>query len=326
MYFLLVVCILLYFPINFINKTSSNHTKDKTVLFRYCLYTASVGAVIGFILLLFDGANFHLDTPAILASILFGAMIALCQLVTFYALSITTVAIATMCNTASVLIPTLFGIAVFKEDFTIGTGIGIVLFLVAAYLISAKNNASTEQKPFTLKTLFACLGVFISNGFGSVSMQLFSRYSVGVKESGFMFYSYFITSLILLVFVSIILLKTKKSLALSAPLQGETQSELAATNLQPQEQSNANSNRLATFSKALFLLGFISTVLGFFINQVNTVIAPHIPAAVLFPSLKGGALIMGVLVGWIIFKEKLSVKNIVGVVLCIAALIILNLL
>jgi glucokinase len=79
---------------------------------------------IGFFLLLFDGANFKLDTPALLSSLLFGSMSVLCQLVTFYSLRITTVALSNMCNTASVLIPTLFGIIVFKESFTLGTGIG----------------------------------------------------------------------------------------------------------------------------------------------------------------------------------------------------------
>jgi drug/metabolite transporter (DMT)-like permease len=297
---------------------SSEHTKDTTVLFRYSLYTALVGAVIGFFLLLFDGANFRLDTPAFWSAILFGSMIALCQVFTFYALNITTVALTNMCNTASVLIPTLFGIIVFQEDFTIGTGIGIVLFFAAAYLISTKNNAVAQQKPFTAKTLFACLLVFLSNGFGSVSMQLFSHYSKGVSESGFMFYTYLFTSVILGVFVMMLLWKRKKQSALptATALSGE----------ENQSQTANHEKTLPIFSKILFLWGALSTAIGFFINQVNTIIAPHIPAAILFPSLKGGALLMGVLVGWTIFKEKLSVKNIIGVVLCIAALIVLNLL
>ena len=316
MYLLLVVCILLYFPVNCINKKASNHTGDSTTLFCYCLYTAVAGAAIGFFLLLFDGANFKLDTPALLSSLLFGSMIALCQLVTFYSLRVTTVALSNMCNTASVLIPTLFGIIVFKENFTLGTGIGIVLFFAAAYLISSKNNATTEQKPFTFKTLLACLGVFFSNGLGSVSMQLFAKYSVGVSESAFMFYSYVFTSAILLVFVSVLLIQAKRKLDLSSD----------ASIKQTQTPEQMQKPRLPVFPKILFLFGILSTAISFFVNQANTVIAPHIPAAVLFPSLKGGALLMGVLVGWMIFKEKLSVKNIIGVVLCVAALIILNLL
>lgn len=316
MYLLLVICILLYFPINYVNKKASNHTGDTTVLFRYCLYTAIVGVAIGFFLLLFDGANFKLDAPALFSALLFGSMVVLCQLVTFYSLRITTVALTNMCNTASVLIPTLFGIIVFKEEFTIGTALGIVLFFAAAYLISVKNNVATEQKPFTFKTFLTCLGLFLSNGFGSVSMQLFARYSVGVSESGFMFYTYVFTSAILLVFVSILLINAKRKLSLSATAPTE----------ETQMQMQAQKPRLPVFAKILFLFGFLSTAISFFINQANTIIAPHIPAAVLFPSLKGGALLMGVLVGWIIFKEKLSVKNIIGVILCVAALIILNLL
>ena len=66
------------------------------------------------------------------------------------------------------------------------------------------------------------------------------------------------------------------------------------------------------------------SVAVFFIQQTNVVLANQIPAAVLFPVLQSGALIMGAIVGWLIFKEKLSVKNIIGIVLTIGALVLLN--
>lgn len=53
-------------------------------------------------------------------------------------------------------------------------------------------------------------------------------------------------------------------------------------------------------------------------------LANEIPAVVLFPVLKSGSLIAGAMVGWLIFKEKLSVKNIIGIMIAIGALILLN--
>lgn len=323
MYLLLILCILLYFPNSFIAKKSSTHTKGNFVIFRYSLYTSAFSVVVGIILTLFDGANFRMDTPAILSALLFGSMIALSSIVTVYSYKIATVALTTMCNTISVIIPCIFGVFLFQEAFTLGKGIGIVLFFISAYLlISPNKNKEKESKPFTFKTLLVCCALVIANGFGSISMQLFSNYSVGVSVSAFMLYSHAFASLIIGTVVLVMIIKRKKSVSLSALQENSNtfiESELALSqDVVPQPTEGK-------FPKILFLFGCGSTVISFFINQVNTIITPLIPAAILFPSLKGGALIMSALVGWSIFKEKLSLKNIIGIALCLSALIVLNL-
>lgn len=322
MYLLLIVCILLYFPSVFLSKTSSNYTKSNSLIFKYCLYTSILGIAIGAILILLGDRNFSLDMPALWSSLLFGCMIAFCGIVTVYGLKITTVAIINMCNTISVAIPCIFGIIVFQEQLTIGTGIGIVLFFISAYLLISPNTQAVQSKPFTFKTLLVCLALVFSNGFGSVSMQLFSNYSTGVSESAFMFYSYVFTAIINAILVGVLMLKERKT-AISTVTTQEFNPETICESAFSAEKTQEN--KIGKFPKILFLLGLGSTVISFFLNQVNTIITPHIPAAILFPSLKGGALVMSALVGWTIFKEKLSSKNIIGIVLCLSALIVLKL-
>ena len=89
--------------------------------------------------------------------------------------------------------------------------------------------------------------------------------------------------------------------------------------------ANTIFNASVVFPKKLFWIGAIGAIVAFFIQQINVLLANEIPAVILFPVLKSGSLIFGAVVGRTIFKEKLSAKNIIGIGLCIVALVVLNL-
>ena len=299
MYGLLVLCFLLHFPNVWLNKLASKDTGNTKVLFEFSLYTAIISMVTGLIMLFIEKQALSFDFVTISTSLLFGIMLAVCSVATFYAFRVTSVAIVNMSATSSVIIPCIVGMVFFKEQVSIGKIVGIILFLIAAYFITASNDKSS--KTFTLKSLVACIIVFVTSGIGSISMQLFSQYSTGVSDSLFMFYSYAFNSLILFAFVFVLSQKEKR------------------------EKFLEESSRAVVFSKKLILLGAVISVITFALQQINVVLANEIPAAVLFPVLKSGSLIFGAVVGWAFFKEKLSVKNIIGIVCCISALIVLNL-
>lgn len=295
MYALLILCFFLYFPHAFVNKLASKNTENKKVLFAFSLYTAAFSALTGLIVALVEGATFSFDLVTVLTSFLFGIMLAVCQIATFYSMQVTSVAVSNMSATASVIIPCFVGMLFFNEGVTVGKILGIAIFLIAAYLIIAKDRKN-KQHSFSAKTLFACLLVFLTNGLGSIAMQLFAEYSVGVSDSVFMFYSYVLNTLTLLVFVLCLQAKNK---------QAETEGKVV-------------------FPSKLFILGLLISAITFFLQQINVVLANEIPSTILFPILKSGKLILGATVGWMFFKEKLSVKNIIGIALAIVALVVLN--
>lgn len=301
MYGLLVFCFLLYLPHVWLNKLASKDTGNTKILFQFSLYTAIISMVTGLIMVLIEKQTLSFDFVTLSTAFLFGIMLAVCSIFTFYAFRVTSVAIVNMSATSSVIIPCIVGMVFFKEAVSIGKILGIVLFLTAAYFITASNDKSS--KTFTLKSLVACILVFLTSGIGSISIQLFSQYSIGVSDSLFMFYSYVFNSLILFVFVFVLSQKEKREKLI--------------------EGSSLSTD--AVFSKRLILLGAGISVITFALQQINVILANEIPAAVLFPVLKSGSLIFGAGVGLAIFKEKLSVKNIIGIVFCIAALIVLNL-
>lgn len=250
--------------------------------------------LIGVILVLIEQTTFVFDFVTLATALMFGVMVGGCRIATFYSLQVTSVAISNMSATASVIIPCFVGMVFFHEAITAGKIIGIIAFLIAAYLIIAQKNK--EKQPFTIKSLLACLIVFFTNGFGAIAMQLFAKYANGVSDSLFLFYSYSFETVILLAFIFI-----------------------SSLNNKPQKNEEP-----VVFSKDLFWLGAISAAFIFFLHQTNVVLANEIPAVVLFPVLKSGSLILGAIVGWMIFKEKLSVKNIIGIIIAIGALILLN--
>lgn len=293
MYALLILCFFLYFPHALVNKSASKNMENKKVLFAFSLYVAVFSALTGLIVVLVEGATFSFDLVTVLTSLLFGIMLSVCQIATFYSMQVTSVAVSNMSATASVIIPCFVGMLFFNEGVTVGKILGIALFLIAAYFIVAKDRKD-EQRSLSAKALFACLLVFLSSGLGSIAMQLFAEYSVGVSESVFMFYSYLLKTLILLVFVLCLQAKKKQT-------EGK-----------------------AVFSNKLFIFGVLISAINFFMQQINVVLANEIPSTILFPVLKSGSLILGSATGWIFFKEKMSVKNGIGLALAIVALVVLN--
>ena len=68
----------------------------------------------------------------------------------------------------------------------------------------------------------------------------------------------------------------------------------------------------------------ILAVAVFLINQLATISANLISPVILFAFINGGATIISALVGVLLFKEKLSVKGIIGIAIGIGSLILIK--
>ena len=196
-YLYLFFAVLLYFPLIFADKMGSAGTEEKTMLFKYSFYKSIIGVVVGGIIMLINKSHFSIDLYTLLTALMFGLMLGTCMLVTLYSMQVTTVAISSMFKAASVIIPCLFGAMFFGDTISVINVIGFLLFLGSIYLIVSKNGE--KQMKFGMKAFLACLGVLITNGLGSVSMQLFGELVKGGDEAVFMFISYCVQTVILFV-------------------------------------------------------------------------------------------------------------------------------
>ncbi len=78
-------------------------------------------------------------------------------------------------------------------------------------------------------------------------------------------------------------------------------------------------------NKPLLICGALLAFAVFVINLLVTELGKTVSSAVLFPVSATISICITVIVGWLVYKEKLTVKNIIGVVLGLIAIIVLAL-
>lgn len=289
-YLFLVFAVLLYFPLIAADKIGSDGTEEKAMLFKYSFFRSIIGIVIGIAGLFINGSVFIVDLYTILTAVMFGIMLALCMLVTFYSMQVTTVAISSVFRAASVIVPSVFGAMFFNESITIINVIGFLLFLVSVFLIVSKKKE--ENKRFGIKAFLVCLGVLLTNGLGSVSIQLFGQCVSNGDEAMFMFIAYCVQAII-----------------------------LYAIHMIYESGMEKNQTKI---SNNMIIYGICGTVAMFLIQQIIAILSSKVSSLLIFPVTMGSSVVIGVLVGLFFFKEKILLKSVLGIMGVIISLIMIN--
>ena len=77
-------------------------------------------------------------------------------------------------------------------------------------------------------------------------------------------------------------------------------------------------------TKKTYLFALFLAIAVFLINQLATLSTPLISPVILFALINGGSTIISALVGAVMYKEKLSMRATIGIILGIGALIALK--
>lgn len=187
----------------------------------------------------------------------------------------------------SLIIPTIYGLAVLDEPFGITLAIGIVMLFASLILINFEN--SNEPKKLTAKWGIYIFLTFISNGICNVIIKTYQLNSEGQHINIFMITG---LSMVLTTLILLTLIKERKQLKENLP-RCLTWGSICGTG-----------NGLANF---LALLLSIS-----------------MPASLLFPLLSSGGIIVTSLVSVFIYKEKLSLYQKLGFLFGLIAIISFN--
>ena len=92
----------------------------------------------------------------------------------------------------------------------------------------------------------------------------------------------------------------------------------------PTQQTQQMERKVKPLPKVLLICG---TFLGGAITVINilaTELTAMVPAALLFSISNAIAIIVTMLVGYIVYKEKIGVKNIIGIILCAISLTVVG--
>lgn len=195
-----------------------------------------------------------------------------------------------------VLIPLVVCAIFFDEPIIPIQWIGIAVLIIAGYVMCS-YNAKLKGK-MTLKAFLMLLLCAASYGCTDLSQKLFVNLSPVSDNSVFQFYTYIFAALTLVICSLVFRSHEKKTNDLRSPI--------------------------AVVKPIAIYVGVMAICL-YANSYFKTAAATYLDAAQIYPLSQGGALVLAMIMAAIFFKEKITLRSIIGVVLCAVALLMINL-
>lgn len=274
------------------NKKASGLVDSGEKFFRYGAFYQFMAAVFSMIALCvvgFYGFNVSTILCALISAVLFGVEL----FSSLQALKGCSIILLAMFSLGGMLVSSIIGVFWFKEPIGFLQAVGLFLFFVAAYLLSAPKEAEVK-KGLSGKTFFMLLINLFANGFIMVTQKYFALKVSGGNVAMFSFLTFLFDSLIMGVCVMIVRFFKKNS---------------------PTERQNVK------LSKTLFLCGTFLAFAIFMINLLVTNLGKTVSAVILFPVSSAISIFVTTLIGGVVFKEKFSAKNVCGLILGVLAIV-----
>ncbi len=197
-----------------------------------------------------------------------------------------------------VMVPIVLCRIFFGEEIGIWQIVGIVILLVAVFIMCT-YNVSLKGK-MSIGSILLLLLCGLANGLTSFSQKWFVQLYPKGSVAAFNFYTYVFAAAALLVAYFIFRAADKRG-------EHKPRSPIAVI-------------------KPIVLYVIVMAVCLFANSYFITLAAQHLDAVNLYPLNQGGAVILSLLMSALIFKEKINAKCIVGISLSFVALLMINLL
>lgn len=282
-----IAIILACLPLYVINSFSDKYVSSKDQN-RYNFFYNTIKFLFGTIVLLplfLCDNGERFGWGVILCGIACGIMYAVSKTVILTGYEKTSVSFMTLCHSSGMIIPCVLGSIFWNEPLTAVAFLGILL--VAFSVVLLKDTKKSEQG-YNAKGIIAGVLVFLTSGGVMVLQKLMGLYFVNQSINAFNLYS-FLTAFILLLLSG----KTKK------------QDKAALKKISP--------------------AAALSAVSLCIISIVMTKMASVVPSVILFPLFNGLGIILVCIGSAVVFKEKITVKKGVGIMLGVLGLCLINL-
>lgn len=194
-----------------------------------------------------------------------------------------------------VTVPLLLSSALFGETIRPNQWIGLAILFVAVMIMCSYNNQIKEKMSVSSLILLIICGV--ANGLTDFSQKMFVKNSADGNVAVFNFYTYVFSAAVLLIFY-------------------------AAAKLRDKSGSSSETDVM----RRVGLYVLIMSVCLFANSYFKTLAAGILPSAKLYPLNQGASLILSSFMSMIFFKEKMTGKCIIGIILSFIALLVINLL
>ncbi len=216
--------------------------------------------------------------------VLFGIFTILSNVFTIKALSSGPMHITILVTTSSMLIPAVFGMILSNETPSLFKIFSMLMLIGFIYLGGEKNSNGKVSK----KWIINCLITFFSAGIIGI-LQKIHQLSPHKNE----LFSFLFCAFACAFAFAVIIAK---------------------------KQREENSAR---FSKKHYITAIICGICIFAMNLINLKLSGIIPSQIFFPLVNGGAIVLSSISSALIFREKMTVKQIIGLIGGIISMILI---
>lgn len=333
--------IIIYFVIiglmRVVQKVCSKKVSDKidgSTYFHYGGYYQLLSALFSLVALCFVG--FHgFSGTMVLYAVGTAVFMAIELFTEIEALKGTSLLVVQMFAAGAVVVPCLFGnFFIEGQEMSVYQWIGLALFMVSMYFMVSQGKPKQSQEATTelgktqqnaeqpkeapkggisWKTILMLILMLIGAGGTTVVQDAFGNLVQDGNTAMYSFLIFAINALVLYVCYLVQALFFKKGTKALKPLE-KTEEETA----------KQKERKLQPLSKALLICGAFLALALFAINILVTELTSMVHPSLLFPLSNAIAIIVAMLVGRIMYKETMTARNIVGIVLCTAAMAIIT--
>ena len=286
-YYILVVLSALGNGINFglikWYQTKRGNTLETGAIFN-CL-VGLIGTVLYFVICGFKVAV----TPfSLVIAILFTIFAGMYARIGFKVMSLGSMAVyTTFLMLGGMILPYFYGLIFLGEKITV---LKVVALLMMIFAIILQNSGDKKKGRALFYVL--CVAVFMLNGGVSVvsKMHQINTEYTAVSENGFVLLKNIMTFILYGAMIPFVAKDKKKAL-----------------HIKP----------------VVYIIIALSTVVGNLAYFCQLVGSTHLPATIQFPIISGGTIVFSALTGLIFFKEHITKRQILSLVICIASMVLI---
>ena len=273
---------------------------------KNCEKTSQYYSINGFIFLfcalsifVFNGFKFSISLYSFLLALLFGAINMAYAVINSYCIKIGPYGYTMLISYLSTGFTAISGAIFWDEKLTILKIVGIVLMLVC-FVLSV--DTSTKDKKTSIKWLIFCIVSLILMASVGIVQKIHQSNAVYANElNEFLVVALFTSTILLFALYPYFLNKEKKDLiALS-------------------ENKKPKVSRYLVFLIIMMIIGMSASIN----NVFNLFLSGKVETAIFFPISNGIPLLASLIVSLVFYKEKLKVKQLLGLIVGVIAIVVL---
>ncbi len=238
--------------------------------------------------------SFDLNFAQLLSAAMFGIFFAFAVLFSAACYVSGPMSLTSVIVNSSVIIPVLYSCITLNESITATQLVGFILLIVTFVLSAFQSNADAKNR-VNFKWLIFVLIAFVSNGITAVIQKLYKISAPMSDGNAFMGMAYLFSAIVLL------------------------------TSYFRQRSGHENKQKLVEiFSPVNIVLVLVAGLGSFIGNGTLMNLSTVVPAALLYPFLNGGICLAASVFSVFVFRERLTVKKAITILVGLSAVIILN--